>query len=133
MWILVLVVLFFVLKSMSRHATKGTVGTKTTYLQSACSGVGDSFIGPTTVAGVPEPPVSGFLPSIHCCHIVAHFPVDPPPIAIQVPVAKTPSTVGIHPKVICNIWACEAPPLPSCFGGGGSCFGGSPTRRFYTL
>jgi hypothetical protein len=99
MWILVLVILFLVLKSMSRHATKGTIGTETRYISTACGGgVGDSFTGNTTVAGVNEP-------AIHCLAVRggifssvppmpgplphAFFPVDPPPIAIQRPIMRS--------------------------------------------
>lgn len=61
-----------------------------TPVNSTADTVGDNFnSGCSFVAGVGEPDHAVMCGSLPTCHaIVAHFPIDPPPIAIQ----KTPPT-----------------------------------------
>lgn len=84
--IIIIVAIVLLLKFLATSHKAAAVAIKTSCISTASGGAGDSFFGNTTVAGVCEPHPSLPPTTIHCCHIVAHFPVDPPPIAIQKPI-----------------------------------------------
>jgi hypothetical protein len=139
MWVIIVIAVILILKSVMTSHNASTLRTQSVPVASGCGGVGDSFFGPTTVAGVPEP-CTGFhtplIPGVPC-HV--RFPVDPPPIAIQT--VKLPATSSVKPisRPVTNyrltprcITGCIGP-TGTMFSGGGGYTGFCTGRRFESL
>lgn len=119
MWIVLVIILLLIWGNISRkspnHPLNRVCRNPLTPICSTKDTVGDNFgSGCTFVMGVPEPftALTCNAPSVtnqrttsgaSCQHIVVHFPVDPPPIAIQRPKNITPSPAQILPAFHCNV------------------------------
>lgn len=140
MWIVIIIALVLLLKSLMSSNRAAAISTKTVYVSQACGSSGDCFYtGRTIAAGVSEPchnllacdaqrPCFASVPTIHCCHIVTRFPVTPPPIKIQTPVFAGPlpsparrisiAPTGLEPSIpftrYLGLSACQCIPQYSC-------------------
>lgn len=126
MWvpILLIIIVIFVLKSIMSSHKAAVIPMQVSCVSQSNGSSGCKFTGCTTVAGVcePAPPVftpipvtkpiaSGPMPGpmpVHCCHIIATFPIDaplPPPIKILQPV-----------RPITPVRKCGGPVFQRCLG-----------------
>lgn len=112
--IIIIVAVVLLLKFLATSHKAAAIAIETSCMSQSCGGSGDSFFGNTTVAGVCEPHPSMPPVTIHCCHIVAHFPVDPPPIAIQKPIPVSVATPKVTPpNPIINVYKPPTPKPPT--------------------